>query len=231
MSGKERGAIVEEVNNGDKWWTEKPFFGRLLNSPRLSWGVGTQTGGGEMRFQHSNSSDGDDTVLFFQIYPETSTSSPSSTSLPFARAGPWGVPAPRTSSGSSRPLSRTRRRGQILPSFSSLLSPRLAEAEDMSLVLGLLGTLVRPRNSQPRILTRVYTPPCHSQTVKKKQKKSSTSSSQHLQIHRNQVGNALSFDYLKVVRFFHFSCQYDRWEIRRAVLGRFIKMNDDWRGG
>ena len=75
------------------------------------------------------------------------------------------------------------------------------------------------------------TPPCRSQTVKKKQKKSSTSSSQHLQIHhRNQVGNALSFDYLKVVRFFHFSGQYDRWEIRLGVLGRFIKMHDDGRG-
>ena len=202
MSGKERGAIVEEVNNGDKWWTEKPFFGRLLNSPRLSWGVGTQTGGGEMRFQHSNSSDGDDTVLFFQIYPETSTTSP--TSLPFARAYPWGVPAPRTSSGSSRPLSRTRRRGPTAPasSRSSLPSPLCCRRASLRRrtcpwVLGLLGTLVRPRNSQPRILTRASTPPCRSQTVKKKQKKSSTSSSQHLQIHQNQVGNALSFDYLK----------------------------------
>ena len=107
--------------------TEKPFFGRLLNSPRLSWGVGTETGGGEMRFQHSNSSDGGDTVLFFQSYPETFTTSPSQTSLPFARAGPWGVlvPAPRTSSGSSRPLSWTRRRGPTAPasSRSSLPSP------------------------------------------------------------------------------------------------------------
>ena len=99
-----------------------------------------------MRFQHSNSSDRDDTVLFFQIYPETSTTSPSQTSLPFARAGPRGVPAPRTSSGSSMPLSRTRRRGptappcifQILPSFS-LLSPPLAEAEDVSLGAGHSG--------------------------------------------------------------------------------------------
>ena len=39
----------------------------------------------------------------------------------------------------------------------------------------------------------------------KKQKRSSTSSSQHLQIHRNQVGNDLSFDYLKLLKQYDFS--------------------------
>ena len=43
----------------------------------------------------------------------------------------------------------------ILPSFYSLLLLPLAEVEDMSLVL---GTLIGPRNSQPRILTRASNP-------------------------------------------------------------------------
>ena len=89
--------------------------------------------------------------------------------------------------------------------LSAVAAPPSLRRRTCPWVLGLLDTLVRPRNSQPRILTRASTPPCRTQTVsEKKQKRSSTSSSQHLQIHRNQVGNALSFDYLKVVRFFHF---------------------------
>lgn len=124
--------------------------------------MGTETGGGEMRFQHSNSSDRDDTVLFFQIYPETSTTSPSQTSLPFARAGPRGVPAPRTSSGSSRPLSRTRRRGPTAPASSRSSLPSLCcrrPSLRRRTCPWVLGTLVGPRNSQP---------PCRTQTVKKK---------------------------------------------------------------
>ena len=90
---------------------------------------------------------------------------------------------------------------QILPSFSSLLSPRLAEAEDVSLGAGHSGRT----QELPTTNTDSGVHPSLSQSnSEKKQKKSSTSSSQHLQIHRNQVGNALSFDYLKVVRFFHF---------------------------